>query len=205
MIVSSSQHWDDAYARKPVDQLSWYQRTPDVSLELIARAGLASDEPIVDVGGGASHLVDALMDAGFDDVSVLDISRTALAQSQARVGARGDRVHWICADVTTWQPARTYRLWHDRAVFHFLAEAADQERYAQTAAAAVAPGGWLVLATFAPDGPTTCSGLPVVRWDSDGLATRFAPDFVAVGELREEHVTPSGRVQPFTWILLRHR
>jgi trans-aconitate methyltransferase len=205
VIVSSSQHWDDVYARTPADQLSWYQRTPDVSFELIARAGLAPGDPIIDVGGGASCFVDALMDAGFADVSVLDISRTALAQSQARVGAGGDRVRWICADVTTWQPSRAYRLWHDRAVFHFLAEAADQERYAKAAAAAVAPDGWMVLATFAPDGPTTCSGRPVVRWDSDGLAARFAPDFVAVDEQREEHLTPSGLVQPFTWVLLRHR
>jgi len=203
--VSSSQHWDEVYTRKASDQVSWYQRAPRMSLELITETGLSSSDPVIDVGGGASQLVDALLDRGFADVSVLDISRAAIAASQARIGARGSQVHWICADVTTWRPERTYQLWHDRAVFHFLTDRADQDRYARTAAVAIAPGGWLTLATFALDGPTTCSGLPVARWDADGLAARFAPDFLAVDEQREDHVTPSGQVQPFIWVLLQHR
>ncbi len=204
-IVSSSQHWDEVYTRKASDQVSWYQRAPRMSLELITETGLSSSDPVIDVGGGASQLVDALLDRGFADVSVLDISRAAIAASQARLGARGARVHWVCADVTTWHPERTYQLWHDRAVFHFLTDRADQQRYASTAAAAIAPCGWLTLATFALDGPTMCSGLPVARWDADGLAARFAPEFVAVDEQREDHVTPSGQVQPFVWVLLQHR
>jgi len=203
--VSSSQHWDEVYTSKATDQVSWYQRAPRVSLELIAEAGLSPDDPVIDVGGGASVLVDALLEGGFTDVSVLDISHAAIAASQTRLGARSSRVHWICADVTVWRPERTYRLWHDRAVFHFLTEPADQERYADTAAAAIAAGGWLALATFAPEGPTTCSGLPVARCDAKGLAARFAPDFIAADTRREDHITPSGNVQPFTWVLLQHR
>jgi trans-aconitate methyltransferase len=201
--VSSSEHWNEVYQRQASDRLSWYQRTPNVSLELIGEAGLTSDDPVIDVGGGASNLVDALLEHRFVDVSVLDISRAALAPSRERLGARGSRVHWICADVTAWRSGRTYRLWHDRAVFHFLVEPGDQARYVQAAAESVDPGGWLVLATFAPDGPATCSGLSVMRWGAYALAARFAPDFLGVDSRREDHVTPSGRVQPFTWVLLR--
>jgi SAM-dependent methyltransferase len=201
--VSAHAHWDEVYGRLAPAEGSWYEPTPSTSLELTAASGVLAGDPIIDIGGGRSFLVDELLARGFHDVSVLDISAVAIAASRARLGARADAVHWIRADLTAWVPDRRYRLWHDRAVFHFLVEPRDQERYARTAAAAIAPGGGLILATFAADGPTQCSGLPVARWGAHSLAARFAPDFSLQDSRHEEHVTPSGRIQPFTWILLK--
>ena len=182
----SAGHWDEVYGTRATEELSWFQAEPGVSFRLLSRS-----EPgaVVDVGAGASHLADALVGYGWD-VTLLDISEAPLATDRARLG---DAVRYLACDVTTWLPDQLYDAWHDRAV------------YAAVAAAAVRPGGLLVLGTFAPDGPEQCSGLPTCRYDGPGLAAVFADAFVLEHEEREEHVTPWGAVQPFTWVVLRRR
>jgi trans-aconitate methyltransferase len=200
--VAERGHWDAVYERWATTDVSWFQREPIRSLELIATTGAAAEDPIIDVGGGASTLVDRLLDGGHTDVTVLDIADSALAASRSRLGSAGDQVRWVVADVLTWQPNRQYLVWHDRAVFHFLTDQADREGYRQVLNAALAPGGSVVVGTFAADGPTSCSGLPAARYASGELAEQF-PDLDVMTAVREEHVTPAGRVQPFTWLLLR--
>lgn len=193
-------HWNEVYAHKEPDAVSWYQREPALSLELIGRAGVPAGARIVDVGSGASGLVDRLYDRGYR-VTVLDLAESALERSRTRLGARAADVDWIVDDVTSWQPDRTYDLWHDRAVFHFFTDPADRAGYRRALEAGLAPGGHAVIATFAPDGPERCSGLPVVRWSAEELADELG--LLLVAELREAHRTPAGGIQSFTWALLR--
>lgn len=210
MSTSAAEHWDTVYGTKATDEVSWFQRQPTTSQRLITSVSSPSDA-VIDVGAGASTLVDALLDAGWSDVTVLDVSATALAVVRDRVLNRPhDRAHerqgsasFVVADVLSWQPERTYDAWHDRAVFHFLVRPDQREQYVATASHAVRPGGVLVLGTFAADGPTQCSGLPTSRYDADALAAVFEPGFSLEHSEREEHVTPSGVVQPFTWAVLR--
>ncbi len=200
--MSTAEHWDGAYERRGPEGVSWFQPTPARSLRLIASLSLAPEAPIIDAGGGASALVDALLASGARDLSVIDLSAAALAHARARVGADARRVAWIHADLRSWEPPRTYALWHDRAVFHFMATADDRDAYLRTVRAAVAPGGHAVVAAFAADGPTRCSGLPVARYDPAALAAAFGEGFRAVRSEREVHRTPSGSAQAFTWVLL---
>lgn len=199
-----AEHWDLVYGQTAVTQVSWFQAEPTVSLDLITAAALDPDDAVIDVGAGASTLVDRLLDRGFGDVTVLDVAGTAIEASQARLGARADRVHWVTADLLEWEPTRTYGLWHDRAVFHFLTEPAERERYRATLDRAVRPGGHVVVGAFAADGPTRCSGLPTARYDPESLSAEFA-GYAVEERVREEHHTPSGYVQPFTWLLLRRQ
>ncbi|MBS0124278.1 class I SAM-dependent methyltransferase [Thetidibacter halocola] len=199
--MSDPGHWDRAYARS-AEALSWFEADPVRSLALLDRAGLRPGQAVVDVGGGASLLVDALLARGLGPVTVLDLSPVALATSQSRLGPLAERVDWIAGDVTAWRPEPGgYALWHDRAVFHFLTTAAGQAAYAAVLHRALAPGGAAVVATFAPDGPERCSGLPVQRWSSEDLAQALglrldhAERFV--------HVTPSGNEQRFQMALMR--
>jgi SAM-dependent methyltransferase len=171
-----------------------------MSLELIARLDVASDAAVLDVGGGASSLVDHLMERGFTDVSVLDVSEAALELGRRRVGAG---VKWFHEDLLSWRPARRYGLWHDRAVFHFLTEAADRDRYLNSLKAGLEPGGGLIMATFAEDGPEYCSGLPVARYAAIELLDLIGPGFRVIETRRELHVTPGGVTQPFTWVAAR--
>lgn len=204
MVGSAAEaHWQGVYEKNAPDRVSWYQAEPRLSLALIARAGIRPDARVVDVGGGASVLVDRLIDRGFADITVLDIAESALARSRARLGPRAERVRWVVADVTGWRPEGSFDLWHDRAVFHFLTEAADRARYVEALRAALAPGGHAIVATFALDGPERCSGLPVVRYGPESLLAELGPGFTLVASEREEHVTPAGRVQPFTYALFR--
>jgi SAM-dependent methyltransferase len=196
--LTRAAHWDAVYAGKPTDEVSWYQREPAVSLRLLSECAPAPAE-VLDVGAGASTLADRLVDGGWD-VTLLDVSAEALAVVRARLA---DRAAYVVADLLTWTPDRAYRAWHDRAVFHFLTDPADQERYVGLAAHTVTAGGVVVLGTFAEDGPESCSGLPTARWSAERLAARFAPAFAAVHAEREEHVTPWGAAQPFTWVVLR--
>jgi hypothetical protein len=200
-MAQPSAHWDSVYDRRPVTEVSWFQASPTVSLELIGAAKIAEDVPVIDIGGGASTLVDRLLDAGYLEVSVLDIAAPALLAAQTRLGPWALQVHWYSTDVLGWEPPRTYGLWHDRAVFHFLTDPADRDRYRRVLRRALIPGGYVVIGTFAADGPTHCSGLPTSRYAPDQLAAEFA-DFRVVRELREEHHTPAGHIQPFTWLLL---
>jgi hypothetical protein len=190
-------HWDAVYAGKVQDQVSWYQAWPATSLELIARTGKGPGGSVIDVGGGTSRLVDALLDERFEDLAVLDISAEALARSQERLGARATGVTWIVSDVCRWKPARTFEVWHDRAVFHFLVSPEDRKAYRKAMAAALATGGQAVIGTFALDGPERCSGLPVARYEPETLAAELGAGFRIVESRYEDHWTPSGGLQPF--------
>jgi 2-polyprenyl-3-methyl-5-hydroxy-6-metoxy-1,4-benzoquinol methylase len=201
-------HWDTMYATREAGQLSWTRPDAGMSAEIIDALPVGADDPIVDVGGGAGVLVDHLLATEHRSVTVLDASEQGLQiarQRLERAGAPTERVDWIVADVRAWAPRKAYRVWHDRAVFHFLTDPADRARYRDRAAAVVAPGGFLVIGTFAADGPSQCSGLPVVGFDAGGLAEQFAPSFGALRARDEHHHTPWGAVQHFTWITLQRR
>lgn len=200
-----TRHWTDVYDRKAPSEVSWYQSSPKVSLELIAASGVKPSAPVIDVGGGASTLVDHLLDLGYSDVTVLDIAASALEASKARLDDRAREVAWVVADATRWRPSKTYALWHDRAVFHFLTDPADRRAYVSTLEAGVTAGGQLVIATFAPDGPEMCSGLPVVRYDARSLGAELGSNFEFCEERREEHTTPAGRTQAFLYQRYRRR
>jgi len=203
MTQTRKQHWETVYQDKSPLEVSWYQTRPTLSLELIASCDLNPAASVIDVGGGASTLVDHLLELGYRNLSVLDISASALAHARERLGERAGDVEWIEADVTEFVPPRTYELWHDRAVFHFLTEAADRRRYRELLERAVAPGGHLIIAAFAPDGPTMCSGLPICRYDAAGLMSEVGPDFKLVDERREVHVTPADKEQSFAFFHLK--
>ena len=176
---------------------------PTTSLRLLERWASPAGS-VIDIGAGASTLVDVLVDAGWQDVTVLDVSAAALTKVRNRLGEGAEAVTFIAADVRSWQPNRTYDAWHDRAAFHFLVEQADRDRYVAMAAQAVTPGGVVVLAAFADDGPTECSGLPTSRYGTDELVCAFGPAFALEHAEREEHTTPFGTIQPFSWVVLRH-
>jgi trans-aconitate methyltransferase len=186
------------------DGVSWYQDVPTVSLELIEALGVGRDAVVIDVGGGGSTLVDHLVERGFADVSVLDVSTAALNESRRRVGDAVP-VNWLNEDILVWRPERRFDLWHDRAVFHFLAEPDARDAYLSTLRSAIRADGFVVIATFAPDGPQSCSGLPVTRYSADDLTGLLGVGFVLVETRREEHVTPVGVMQPFTWVAGRMR
>lgn len=199
-------HWEHVYETKRPDEVSWFQPQPVRSLELVHAAGVSSGAAVIDVGGGDSTLVDALLSRGFRDLTVLDVSAAALARARSRLGDRAGEVTWLEADVTRAAlPAGAYDVWHDRAVFHFLTDPEDRSRYVALAAQAVRPGGTLIVATFAPDGPTRCSGLEVARYDAEGLAREFAEGFVLTTGLTDVHRTPAGGEQRFTYAALRRR
>lgn len=216
-------YWDAVYTGRGERRVSWYQAEPRLSAELIGAAAedlkSGKDSAIVDAGGGASVLAARLTDAGYTDVTVVDLSAAALAAARrgtdagADTGAGADagagRITWITADLLTWQPPRAYQIWHDRAVFHFLTSPADRAAYLATLRAALCGGGAIILATFAADGPEQCSGLPVARYDAAGLADELAAAYggavTVTGDRRESHRTPAGAVQPFTWITARLR
>jgi ubiquinone/menaquinone biosynthesis C-methylase UbiE len=206
MVKNATEHWDTIYGTKPTDEVSWYQRQPTTSQRLLTSLS-TPEAAVIDVGAGAATLADTLLDAGWSDVTVLDVSAKALALVRERLSdrrrSRPESTSYVVADVLSWQPARTYDAWHDRAVFHFLVRPDQREKYVATASRAVKPGGVLVVGTFAADGPTQCSSLPTARYDADGLAEVFASGFRLEHSEREEHVTPSGAVQPFTWAVLR--
>lgn len=190
-------HWETVYAEHGETGVSWYQARPEVSLSMIEAAGIGPEDAIIDVGGGASRLVDHLLAAGYRNVAVLDIADRALRTATARLGPQAGRVDWIVADVTAWRPSRRFALWHDRAVFHFLTEAADRRAYVRTMDAALAPDGQAIIATFAPDAPPRCSGLPVVRYDAETIVAELGTRFRLIEQRREAHRTPAGRLQPF--------
>jgi SAM-dependent methyltransferase len=202
MSTDSQRHWDSRYAEHAPDELSWYQASPTMSLRLLDELGVAGDDAILDVGGGTSTLVDALLERDYNDVTVLDVSSQALEQAQARVGASA-RAHWLTADLLTWRPERHYDVWHDRATFHFFVRAGEQEAYRALLRRALASNGRVVIGTFAEDGPERCSGLPVARYSPEALGTALGPGFQVVTSRREEHVTPGGATQSFTWLAAR--
>jgi SAM-dependent methyltransferase len=196
-------HWDAVYGAKAEDAVSWFQASADTSLQLLAESGLDGPCRVVDVGGGASRLVDALVERAGTEVTVLDVAAEGLEHARRRLGEHAQEVRWVVADVTRWQPGQAYDIWHDRAVFHFLVDADDREQYCRVLRAAVRPGGSVIVATFAEDGPDTCSGLPVVRYDVDALTDALGGGLETVSSRRQLHRTPGGGQQPFTWLLAR--
>lgn len=199
MNVEKRKHWNEVYTGTGAVKVSWFQPSADISLRLIRNSGATTTSAIIDVGGGASVLVDQLLDEGFRDVTVLDISETALSLSKARLGDRTPWAQWIVADILTWIPPRSYDVWHDRAVFHFLTEEGDRALYRSVLKKGLRKGGALIIGAFAEDGPQRCSGLPVHRWSPDALAAELGPSFRLVESLKHAHHTPKGVVQPFTW------
>jgi len=198
----TAEHWDTAYAHGD-DTCSWFQSRPVRSLALLDRAGITPADSLIDVGGGAARLVDELVQRGFVDLTVLDISQVALSHARARLGPSADRVTWVAADLCEWEPTRTYRVWHDRAVLHFFTSHDQRCRYRRALEAASAPGTVAVFGCFAPDGPPSCSGLPVTRYDPSGIAELLGSSWELVAHEREEHTTPRQAVQPFTWAAFR--
>ena len=202
--MNEKAHWESIYGSKAPDQVSWYTPHLGRSLSLIAQAGLAKDAAIVDVGGGASTLVDDLLALDYSNLTVLDISSRAIEAAKARLGARADLVNWVTADITRVElPEHFFDFWHDRAVFHFLLEEAARRRYVEVVRHALKPGGHIVVATFGPSGPEQCSGLDVLRYGADELHAEFGSPFRKVSSSTELHQTPWGSEQEFVYCYCR--
>lgn len=197
-------HWEDVYLRKEAISVSWYRDHLETSIALLDQAGLTSKSRVIDVGGGASTLVDDLLDRGLESIAVLDLSAASLDVAKKRLGARAERVQWMTGDVTRADlPPGAYTHWHDRAVMHFLTAEDDVHAYADQAARAVAPGGHAVIGGFAPDGPERCSGLVVARRSAEDIARILGASFALIASCQERHLTPSGAAQSFVYALLR--
>lgn len=192
-------HWETIYSKREAEETSWYQATPRLSLSMIKNTGFGPDAALIDIGGGASLLADHLLDRGYRDLTVLDISSAAMAHASGRLGDRASRVAWIEADVTAFEPSRQFDLWHDRAAFHFLTVARDRRCYMAVLRKALAPGGQAILATFAPGGPAKCSGLEIVPYDAERLGKEIGPEFILLEQTLERHITPAGGEQLFNF------
>jgi len=202
--MDAQTHWEKIYTEKAPDAVSWYRPHLETSLELIMRMAPGRQASIIDVGGGESTLVDDLLNRGYQSVAVLDISRTAIDANRRRLGKLAERVHWLIADITKVElEAAAYDVWHDRAVFHFLTAAGDRVAYVRQVAHAVKPGGHVIVSTFGPEGPTKCSGLDVVRYDTESLHSEFGVHFRLLGSSKELHRTPFGTVQQFLYCYCR--
>ena len=202
--AQAAAHWDGAYGHGN-DTRSWYEEHPDMSLRMLDSAGISPADALIDVGGGASPLTRALLDRGFRDLTVLDISEAGMQHARDRLGSRAGQVHWLAADVLSWHPPRHYQAWHDRAAFHFLITEEHRQQYLHTLDTATAPGAIAMFGCFAPDGPQYCSGLPVARYSAAQLARQAGAKWLLISQDREEHVTPAGTVQPLTWVALRRQ
>jgi len=202
--AQTAAHWDAAYAQGD-DTRSWFEKRPAMSLRMLDSAGVSAASALIDVGGGASPLSGALLDRGFRDLTVLDISAAGMQRARDRLGSRADQVHWLIADVLSWHPQRHYRAWHDRAVYHFLTIDEHRQQYLHTLNTATASGAIAVFGCFAPDGPQHCSGLPVARYSPTQLARQIGTKWLLINQEREEHTTPAGTIQPFTWVALRRQ
>ena len=197
-------HWEHIYQTRPSDEVSWFQPTPALSLELIEQCNLTPKDSIVDVGGGASKLVDHLIKAGYQSITVLDIARAALEVARSRLGEAANRVDWLEADATDFQLAHQVHLWHDRAVFHFLIQANDRHAYIANVKKTLLPGGHLIIAAFAPEGPKKCSNLDIVQYDSRKISMELGHAFELQQTRQETHKTPAGADQQFNYFLFRY-
>lgn len=202
--AGTAQHWDSAYAKGERTR-SWFEEHPAASLRMLDAAGVTPRDGVLDVGGGASPLIDALLSRGHRDLTVLDISAIALGIAQQRLGEAAGGVEWIVTDLLSWNPPRTYAVWHDRAVFHFVITERDRHRYLTTLQAATETGSAAIFGCFAPEGPDSCSGLPVTRHSANDLAATLGDDWALLATERESHHTPAGGTQPFTWAAFRRR
>lgn len=201
--MNRKEHWNQVYETRAPDDVSWHQARPASSLKFIAASGIAKDQGVIDVGGGASVLVDCLLDAGFTQLAVLDLSGAALALTRIRLGPRAAVVHWFEADVTEFRPSMRFALWHDRAVFHFLTASAERARYVESLKASLVPGGHVIIATFALDGPAQCSGLEVARYDAAGIGAELGAEFRFQEQVDETHLTPWQTEQHFSYFRFR--
>ena len=204
MMIDSGEHWERVYTTKQPTEVSWYQQYPKRSLELIHAVALEHNVSIIDVGGGASTLIDELMKE-YSDLTVLDISETALSCSKSRLGRNAEKVSWIIADITKWKPTRTWKIWHDRAVFHFMTETTQQSAYIEAMSEATIPGTFCIISSFALDGPDRCSGLPVQRYSPETLAARLGKNFELVRQETEDHKTPWSSTQNFEFSVFKRR
>lgn len=205
MSAEAHRHWQNVYQTKDERSVSWFQRTPDMSLDFIKESRPANGASIIDIGGGTSSLADALLSAGYR-VTVLDISEAALSVARSRLADRASEITWIAADVRTWEPtAAAYDLWHDRAAFHFLTAPEDRTAYIARMKQALRTGGIAIIATFALDGPEKCSGLPVTRYSGETLAQTLGPGFELIETRAHDHLTPSGATQRFQFSRFRKR
>jgi trans-aconitate methyltransferase len=202
--TEAAARWDAAYAQGDGTR-SWFEKHPDTSLRMLDSAGVSAADALIDVGGGASPLTAALLDRGFRDLTVLDISAAGMQHARDRLGSRADKVHWLTADVLSWRPQRHYQAWHDRATYHFLTIDEHRQQYLHTLDTATTPNAIAVFGCFAPDGPQHCSGLPVARYSPAQLARQIGTKWLLISQDREEHITPAGTIQPFTWIALRRQ
>ena len=192
-------HWEHVYTEKKSTEVSWYQQHPEYSLDLIKATGIDTTARIIDIGGGASTLVDFLLDAGYQNISVLDIAHSAIEQAKVRLGNRADKVIWYESDITKFSTALSFDLWHDRAVFHFLKDEAERASYVSTLLNALKPGAHAIIATFGLDGPEKCSGLEVVRYSPETMAAVLGDSFQLVETSTEEHTTPRETSQSFVY------
>ena len=198
-------HWEQVYQSKESTEVSWYQEYPDQSMRMIEKVMASKADAVIDVGGGASVLIDTLLQKDYSRPAVLDISAAALKCAQQRLCERAELIEWFVADVTAFEPPHRFSLWHDRAVFHFLTAETDRKKYLAVLREALEPDAHLVIATFAEDGPEKCSGLPVERYDSEKLMRTLGDEFELLEQQVESHITPSGMEQKFNYFLLRYR
>lgn len=202
-IVNVKSHWEGVYTQRSVNEVGWYKPDFDISMSLIAEASRDRSARVIDIGGGASLLVDSLLGRGYERIAVLDIAAPALEVAKRRIGDKAASVQWIVADIRDTPELGTFDVWHDRAVFHFLVDAADRQKYASLARKTIPVGGHAIIATFSPTGPQKCSGLDTCRYSSDALAAELGEGFELVKEVPEIHTTPSGKSQAFSYALLR--
>lgn len=197
-VIDRKQHWEAVYQSKAAEETSWYQPVPRLSLSMIVNTGMGSDASLIDIGGGNSLLVDHLLERGYNDLTVLDLSAAALDQAASRLGSEAP-VTWVEADVTSFIPSRVFDLWHDRAAFHFLTSASDRKRYLAVLRKTLKPEGQAIIATFAPGGPSRCSGLEIVQYDAGKLGRELGSEFTLKEQCEERHVTPAGGEQLFNF------
>ncbi|VAW48460.1 tRNA (adenine57/58-N1)-methyltransferase [hydrothermal vent metagenome] len=201
--MNSKEHWKNVYQNKSAEEVSWYQAIPTISLSIIRDSGLKKEQAIIDVGGGASTLVDSLLQEGFEDITVLDLSSQALEVAKQRLGERAEAVDWLAEDITQFSPKKKVFFWHDRAVFHFLTQSEDRAKYKKILASSVLSGGYVMIAVFSIGGPEQCSGLDIVQYDADKIKEALGVEFKLIDEQVEQHMTPSGNAQLFRYFVFR--
>ena len=201
--MSKKEHWENIYSNKQMNEVSWFQQEPTTSLELIQKNTQSKDDAIIDIGGGDGFLVDNLLEMGYTNITVLDISANAINKAKERLGINADKVKWIVSDITEFIPAEQYDIWHDRAVFHFLTQQKDIEYYKLLANKNISDNGHLILATFADDGPEKCSGLEVCKYSEKDMENSFSIVFKVKESFKYKHLTPFGTIQSFTFSVFR--
>ena len=196
-----TQHWENIYSNKPFCEMSWYQESPDQSLSLMKDTGVEKNAPVIDIGGGDSVLTEYLLKEGYSNLSVLDISTKAIERAKSRLSQKADKVQWICSDMLNYEIQSPVAIWHDRAAFHFLRTEEEIKKYVRIAAQAIRPGGFLIIGTFAEDGPEKCSGIEIKRYSVAALEAAFKSDFHLLKSISHDHQTPSGKTQHFNFCL----